>query len=133
MLWRRYRPGLAPTAQHLFPAGLCDLAAVGSLRVPLRFFRLTTQLALLAVVLLAPPALAGTMRHDVDFSRYSSLGADPLYQSVGLMEVAIFEEGQPAAGSGTLVAPDWVLTAAHVVQGGKAINFTVGGQTFTAS
>ncbi|QOV88737.1 S1 family peptidase [Humisphaera borealis] len=87
-----------------------------------------------AVIALASHAVdAGTIRDDRDPALYTSLASDPAYQSVGLLQVSVFEEGQPAVGSATLVAPDWVLTAAHVVEGGRAINFTVGGQTYVAN
>lgn len=76
---------------------------------------------------------AGTIRDDRDPALYTTLAADPAFQSVGLLEVSVFEQGMPAVGSATLIAPDWVLTAAHVVEGGRAINFTVGGQSVTAT
>lgn len=91
------------------------------------------RLLVLLIALIPVTAHAGTIRHDRDPALYTTLAADSAFQSVGLLEVGVFEVGQPAVGSATLVAPDWVLTAAHVVEGGKAINFTVGGQTYSAS
>lgn len=81
--------------------------------------------------------IAGTIRDDRDPALYTSLALEPSYQAVGLLEVNVFEEGTPAVGSATLVAPDWVLTAAHVVEASptqpKAVQFTVGGQSYAAS
>jgi hypothetical protein len=45
----------------------------------------------------------------------------------------VFEAGQPAVGSATLIAPDWVMTAAHVVEGGRGVRFQVGGQSYAAT
>ena len=96
-----------------------------------------TLLSLGAAVALAwagsPAARGGTIRHDRDPTVHTTIAADPAYQSVGLLEVDVFEEGQPAVGSATLVAPDWVMTAAHVIEGGRSVRFSVAGQTYAAS
>lgn len=78
------------------------------------------------------PAPAGTIRDDRDPAAYTALAASPQFDSVGLLEVDVFEGGQPAVGTATLIRPDWVMTAAHVVESGRAIRFTVGGQTYPA-
>jgi len=76
---------------------------------------------------------AATIRDDRDPNSYTTLGAAPEFAPVGELEVDVFEDGMPAVGSGTLIARDWVLTAAHVVESGRAIRFTVGGQTYSAA
>ncbi len=61
-----------------------------------------------ALVLSAVPrAQAGTIRHDVSNSTYTALAGG--YPSVGYMT------WPGRAASGVLIAPDWVLTAAHVL------------------
>ena len=51
-----------------------------------------------------------------------------LYDSVGRFVGTTPKSGFLA--SGTLVAPEWVLTAAHVVDNAKTLSFTIGGQTY---
>jgi hypothetical protein len=57
---------------------------------------------------------AATIRDDVSDSNYTSLGAESQYAASGFVFVYT-GNGEANAGSGTLIAPDWVLTAAHVV------------------
>jgi autotransporter-associated beta strand protein len=54
---------------------------------------------------------AATIRDDVSQSSYASLGAESQYASSGFVYVS----GPGVAGSGTLIAPGWILTAAHAV------------------
>ena len=58
---------------------------------------------------------AGTIRDDVADSFYTSLAQQSVYDSVGFLTWSIGSSGYIA--SGTLIAPDWVLTAGHVVGG----------------
>src|SRR5690349_10514500 len=86
---------------------------------------------LLTLVVGSPCALAGTIRDDRDPQLYLNLGADPRYASVGKFDLTKWEPGFSA--SGTVVRSDWVLTAAHVMDGATAGQFTVGGQTYNVS
>jgi len=76
-----------------------------------------------AAALAAPasPARAIVIRHDRDDARYLALGER-------------YPEVVPVAlGQGTLVAPDWILTAAHVVDGGLSPvsgSVTIQGETY---
>ncbi len=63
--------------------------------------------ALAVLLILTLPASGGTRRHDVDDSVHTSLALEPPYQSVGRIAGS-------ASASGVLVAPNYVLTAAHV-------------------
>jgi len=73
---------------------------------------------------LSPFAEAGTRRDDVADSNFVNLGADPRYASVGRFLYSV--DGSGFIASGVLISPNWVLTAAHVVQGN---NFLGGGVT----
>lgn len=67
---------------------------------------------------------AGIIRHDRTPQAYVDLGASPAYAPVGLVEESI---GNRAGftGSGTLIAPNWVLTAAHVVEDADSVSFNI--------
>lgn len=67
------------------------------------------------------------MRDDVPASSYVALGASADYASVGS-----FVNGGAYTGSGVLIAPDWVLTAGHLLLSGSS-TFTIGGTTYTSS
>ncbi len=71
------------------------------------------------------------IRDDRDPQAYVNLAADPAYASAGRFDVSAY--GTEFAGSGTLIAGDWVLTAAHLFDAASGANFTVGGQTYTAT
>ncbi|MBN9500888.1 MAG: trypsin-like serine protease [Armatimonadetes bacterium] len=78
-----------------------------------------TWLTVPAVVALVPFANASTRRDDVSDSQYTALGNS--YTSVGLIQIG------GAFGSATLIGSNWILTAAHVKDGGG------GGSTGTFS
>jgi hypothetical protein len=88
--------------------------------------------ALLLTLLVGPErAAAGTVRDDRDPQAYLNLGADARYASVGKFDLTKWEPGFSA--SGTLIGSDWVLTAAHVMDGATTGQFTVGGQAYNVS
>jgi len=86
---------------------------------------------LLLIVGLVSTASAITIRDDRSQSQYLALASQAIYGSVGRID----EKAGSSAyiGSGTLIAPNWVLTAGHMVSDATALKFTVGGSTYTAS
>lgn len=91
---------------------------------------LVTLLAAFAIAPAAAPA--GVIRHDRDPQAYLNLAADPAYASVGRIEETVGR--RPGyTGSGTLVAPQWVLTAAHVIEEADTASFVLGDRTYTAT
>src|SRR5262245_50341284 len=78
------------------------------------------------VTLLGSTVFAATIRHDRNPQDYLDIGA--FFTPVGRVDGV----GTNSSGgtfnyiaSGTLVAPDWVLTAAHVVDIAQSLSFTV--------
>lgn len=99
-------------------------------------FRLTAFAALMACASteagLVDPLATLTRRHDDT----DQLPNDPQSDAAYVALAASFPSvGLLNGASGTLIAPDWVLTAAHVVNAGSpaANSFTIGGQTYTGS
>lgn len=86
--------------------------------------KLKTTLALTLAVSVPMVANAMTIRHDVSDTLYRNLGNS--FTGVG----SVVAGG--AFGSGTLIAPNWVVTAAHVVGSNTSATFTVGGNTYNS-
>lgn len=74
---------------------------------------------------------AGTIRHDRDDSLYLNLAASSGYNTVG--QFLGTTSTYSYYGSGTLIAPNWILTAGHVVDQATSLSFTIGGGSYTAS
>ena len=70
--------------------------------------------ALALTLAAASAASAATIRNDVSDSTIRALSAQSQYAAAGYVSVDV-GGGFFALGSGALIAPDWVLTAAHVV------------------
>jgi len=94
--------------------------------------RLRHLLAVLAVVAsVEATGLAGVIRHDTKDSLYLSLGNSPQYASVGQIYGVVSEQSAFYA-SGTLIDPQWVLTAGHVVDSATSLTFSIAGTQYTA-
>jgi hypothetical protein len=81
----------------------------------------------LATILQPPKSRGSTIRYDQPDSGYLGLGADPAYVAVGSLLV-----NGAFNGSGTLIAPDWVLTAAHLLVAATTGTFTINGVAYAA-
>ncbi len=67
-------------------------------------------------------AAGGTIRHDRADARYVGYGAQ--FSSVGRVSAGL-AGGGGLTGSGVLIAPDLVITAAHVTDGTSSLRFAV--------
>ena len=76
-------------------------------------------------------ASAGTIRDDRDPQLYLDLAAQPQYASVGRID-STTTNGE-LIGSGTLIAPQFVLTAGHMVDNLSSLQFSLGGTNYTAT
>jgi hypothetical protein len=92
-----------------------------------RFWTILIALALHAG-LFARPAMAIVVQDEQNETLYRALGSSSPFESVGRFNGKTATTGFLA--SGTLVAPDWVLTAAHVVDNAKSLTFSIGGQIY---
>jgi hypothetical protein len=87
------------------------------------------RVAALALAFVASDAAAGVIRHDRNDASHRILSL--FYPSVG--QVRSTGAAGPSLASGTLIAPNWVLTAGHVVDDAAALSYSLGGRSFGAS
>jgi hypothetical protein len=97
--------------------------------MPLAKGRFIALFGILVSTMLHPISTTGsTIRDDVPDSSYIALGADPSFAAVGT-----FVNSWGYSGCGILIAPDWVLTAAHLLTAATSATFTLGGTAYTST
>jgi hypothetical protein len=91
--------------------------------------RFVLLLGILASATLQSASIWGaTIRDDQPDSNYLALAASPEYAPVGT-----FVNNWGYSGSATLIAPDWVLTAAHNLILASSGTFTIGVTSYTST
>lgn len=80
-----------------------------------------------ALAMLAVSVFGSTIRDDVPDSNYQALAAQSDFASVGTLVGGLY------TGCGILIAPDWVLTAAHILSFSSSATFTLNGTSYTSS
>jgi hypothetical protein len=90
--------------------------------------RLIAFFGLFVSIIFPVSTWSATIRDDEPDSAYLELGASPDYASVGT-----FVNSWGYTGSGTLIAPDWVLLSAHELVAASSGTFTIDGTSYTSS
>jgi hypothetical protein len=91
--------------------------------------RFVALLGVLVSMTLHPISIwSSTIRDDVSDTNYVNLGASSAYDGVGL-----FVNSWGYTGCGILIAPDWVLTAAHNLTAASSGTFTIDGTAYTST
>jgi hypothetical protein len=70
----------------------------------------------LCAFLLASSAYAELIRHDRDQEEYAKRAQQPQFRCVASLQVRIAPDIYRRRGSGVLIAPQWLLTCAHVAK-----------------
>jgi Trypsin/PEP-CTERM motif len=85
---------------------------------------------LFALFLQPAPAGAATIRDDQPDQGYLDLAKDPAYAAVGTF---VSNGSLDNTGCGILIAPDWVLTAAHLLFLASSGTFTINGVAYSST
>ncbi len=88
------------------------------------------SVAFVLVLSVCLPLAADVIRADRTQQQYLNLGAQPQYAAVGRLNFTQSDGGY--IGSGTLIASDWVLTAAHCVDQALSETFIIAGKSVVA-
>jgi hypothetical protein len=91
-----------------------------------RFVKFRFPAAIFIAIIFPFAVFSATIRDDVPDSDYVALGNDPAFDAVGTFTANL-------TGCGILIAPDWVLTAAHLILNASSATFTIEGTTYTSS
>jgi hypothetical protein len=83
---------------------------------------------ILTSIVFPASAWSETIRDDVPDSDYVALGNDPAFAAVGT-----FVNSWGYTGCGILIAPGWVLTAAHLLTAASSGTFTLDGTAYTST
>src|ERR1039458_5774850 len=89
---------------------------------------LVALFGMVASATLTVSPFGATIRDDVPDSAYLALGALADFTPVG-----VFVNSWGYTGCGILIAPDWVLTAAHMLDAATSGTFTINGTAYTSS
>jgi hypothetical protein len=88
-------------------------------------FKLLARVGIFSLAILPVAVRSETIRDDVPDSDYVALGNNPAFAAVGT-----FVNSWGYTGCGILIAPDWILTAAHLLTAASSGTFTLNGTAY---
>src|SRR5277367_2434869 len=91
-------------------------------------FRFLAAAQILTLIIFPADVWSATILDDVPDSDYVALGNDPAFAAVGT-----FVNSWGYTGCGILIAPNWVLTAAHLLTAASSGTFTLDGTACTST